>query len=220
MFEFSEQKKKSRELKNELKQWRKQVLAGGGDKAQISQLFKELEGALELGNTLHLEYEAAKEHLFAARERIEKLLAYMVESPVREVKDSLGALIGDLDLICHDCLIRSDDLDFQSTMNSLKTLAAAYGSGEQRMADIMLRSELENIKAVLDDAAGWNPPDFLALAYYNLKEDKLTLAEMENEQRNSCVISYFKEQFLAPFDCAAGGTERVNQIAQTYIYGQ
>ena len=46
----------------------------------------------------------------------------------------------------------------------------------------MLRSELENIQAVLKDAAAWEAPDFFALAFYLIREEKDTLADMENGQ--------------------------------------
>lgn len=41
-------------------------------------------------------------------------------------KKSLDELMGDLDQVYHDCSIRDDDLDFQSTIQSLKQMAAEY----------------------------------------------------------------------------------------------
>ena len=56
-------------------------------------------------------------------------------------------------------------------------------------------SELENIQAVLKDAAAWEAPDFFALAFYLIREEKDTLADMENGQRNQFLSDYLKENF-------------------------
>ena len=68
----------------------------------------------------------ARSHLAQSRAAIERLLECMKESPVSEVKKSLDELMGDLDQVYHDCSIRDDDLDFQSTIQSLKQMVAEY----------------------------------------------------------------------------------------------
>ena len=124
----------------------------------------------------------------------------MRESPMQEVKDSLNELICDLDLVYHDCSIREDDLDFQSTIVCLKDLVMKFGEGSDAMASIMLRSELENIKAVLDDISVWSAPDFYALAYFYLHEDSIKLRDMENEMRNRYVADYYQTNFTEHFE--------------------
>lgn len=219
-------RRKSKELKNELKNLRKNFLNVGYDKALVANLLKELQETVELADTLQSDYAEAGEHLRQAREEIMKLLDCMGESPAGEVQASMNALIADLEQVYHDCSIREDDLDFQSTISCLKQMVAevakqgdAFGAGG--MQAIMLRSELENVKAVLDDAAGWKAPDFLALAYYFLHEDKDTLKEMENEQRNQYVLTYLKENYMDDFlyKCKrAGIEERIQSLMQEYIY--
>lgn len=220
-------RKRSKELKNELKELRKELLGAGGDKAQVTATIKELQEAIELADTLQSDYEEASVHLTQAREAIMKLLDCMGVSPEAEVQESMNALISDLDQVYHDCSIREDDLDFQSTIRSLKSMVSGKSQSEATvgasgMQSIMLRSELENIKAVLDDAAGWRAPDFFALAYYFLHEDRNSLKEMENEQRNQFVLSYLNEYFMGDFMklCEnAGIKERVQTLMQEYIYG-
>ena len=149
-------------------------------------------------------YEEARSHLAQSRAAIERLLECMKESPVSEVKKSLDELMGDLDQVYHDCSIRDDDLDFQSTIQSLKQMAAEYEEhaakaqteAGSKLAAIMLRSELENVAAVLKDAAGWEEPDFFALAYYLGHENRGSLREMENAQRNSYLVDVYKRQLL------------------------
>lgn len=215
-------RKRSKNLKNELKELKKEMLSGGCGKAQTGSDLKELQEALELGGALQEDYAKAGVHLDQARDAIVRLLGCMGESPVAEVRESLRALIGDLEQVYHDCSIREDDLDFQSTIRCLKQMADSYSDSTAGMQAIMLRSELENVKAVLDDAAGWRAPDFLALAYYFLHEDKSVLAEMENEQRNTFVLSYLQEHFLTAFmeTCKKAKVEEtVQTLIQTYIYG-
>lgn len=216
-------RRKSKELKNELKDMRKDFLGVGYDKTLVANLLKEVQETVELADTLQSDYVEAGEHLRQAREAIMKLLDYMGESPAAEVQESMNALISDLDQVYHDCSIREDDLDFQSTIQCLKQMVAEQGNafGAGNMQAIMLRSELENVKAVLDDAAGWKAPDFLALAYYFLHEDRDNLKEMENEQRNQYVLTYLKENFMDDFlyKCKrAGVEERIQSLLQEYIY--
>lgn len=143
------------------------------------------------------------------------------------MSESLISLVRSLDRVYHECSIRADDLDFQSTMKSLKQMTDAKGKGSlagaSGMSEIMLRSELENIKAVLDDAAGWNPPDFLALAYYFAHEERDTVRDMESGQRNTYVLNYFNEHFMNQFLAAAdhaGQKEQVLTLIQEYVYGE
>lgn len=219
-------RRKSKELKNELKDLRKDFLGVGYDKTLVANLLKEFQDTVELADTLQSDYVEAGEYLRQAREAIMKLLDCMGESPVVEVQASMDTLIADLEQVYHDCSIREDDIDFQSTIQCLKQMVAevakqgdAFGTGG--MQAIMLRSELENVKAVLDDAAGWRAPDFLALAYYFLHEDKDNLKEMENDQRNQYVLTYLKENYMDDFlyKCKrAGIEERIQSLMQEYIY--
>lgn len=215
-------RRKSKNLKNELKDLKKEMLSAGCDKARANSDLKELQETLELGSSLQADYEEAGAHLGQAREAIQKLLDCMGESPAHEVQESLKILVADLEQVYHDCSIREDDLDFQSTIRNLKQMVEHYSAGTAGMQAIMLRSELENIKAVLDDAAGWSAPDFLALAYYFLHEDRNSLKEVENEQRNLCVLSYFKEHFMEAFmeECRKTGVEEsIRTLIQSYVNG-
>lgn len=200
-------RRRAKKLKYDLKELRKEMLSAGGDKPQTGNDLKELQEVLQLGRTLRMDYAKARTHLSRGRESIAKLLECMAESPVDEVRTSLDALVVDLESVYHDCSIREDDLDYQSTIQSLKQMVEQYAENAKdakteagrAFASIMLRSELENIKAVLDDAAGWQEPDFLALAYYVLHGNREALGEMENEQRNVYVLSYFNDAFMAGF---------------------
>ena len=177
---------------------------------------------MELGASLYADYADAREHLKQAQMLIERLLEHMGNSPVTENKKSLDELLGNLQEVYHDCSIREDDTDYRSTIQGLKEMAAKYSENTVGMQAIMLRSELENVKAVLDDAASWKAPDFLALAYYYLHEDKNGLRDMENEQRNQFVLKYFKEEFMDDLMgqiYRAGREPEVRILIKEYIYG-
>lgn len=218
--ERNAQKKKIKDLKGEMKQLKKQMLEAGCEKGSVNHLLGEFEETLILAERHSGDYEVSSHHIGETRKAIIRLLDCMGESPVQEVRQSLDELVNDLDFVYHDCAIRQDDLDFKSTITCLKGLVMEYGSSDSGRNDIMLRSELENIKAVLDDAAGFRAPDFFALAYYELHEDKDALKEMENEQRNVLLEDYLKEHFTEQFhrETERGGvTEKVEELMKRYM---
>lgn len=215
------QKKKSKDLKNERKKLKKELLSAGCDKVLVNSMLKEFSEAVELGNTLQTDYEMAGMHLRKARDGMIRILECMGECSVGEVQAYLQELLTELGMLYHDCLIREDDMDFGSTIASLKKLVQEYGEGAEKMSVIMLRSEIENIKAVLDDTAGWAAPDFLALAYFYLHKNKDELKDKENTQRNQNIKTYFSEQFMDGFCLEldkAGCKEKVNEWILSYIY--
>lgn len=229
LFDRSAKAKWRKELKNELKDLQKTFVAAGCDKAEVTSCFRELQESLDLGEELHNNYKEARAHLGTARTTIPKLLDCMGESPAAEVEKSLNELVSDLELVYHDCSIREDDMDFASTIRSLKQMVGQYTASVAQakteagraFSSIMLRSELENIKAVLDDASAWNAPDFLALAYFFLHEDRAALGEMENEQRNQYVRAYWDEHFgrkFAGLERTAGREHVVDGLVERYIF--
>lgn len=228
LFDKSGKAKRRRELKNDMKALQKALVAAGCDKTETAGRCRELGEALELGKALRDSYLAAREHLSQARELIPRLLDCMGESPVDEVEKSLRGLLCDLEQVYHECSIREDDGDYASTVHSLKKLTEQYaGSVAQAKTEagrvfsaILLRSELENVKAVLDDAAGWSAPDFVALAYFVVHEDRTLLKEMENEQRNSYVRGYWTERFEQPFTAMeqrAGRADAIRELSEKYV---
>lgn len=218
--ERSAQRKRARDLKSEIKQLKKQMLDAGGEKATINRLLGEFEAMVLEAGKLSTDYQVSSRHIAQAREAITRLLDCMGESPAQEVRQSLKSLAETLDMVYHDCAIRQDDMDFRSTITCFKEMAPDYGSEPDSRRDIMLRSELENMKAVLDDASGFRAPDFFALAYYNQHGEKDSLKEMENEQRNSFLSDYLKEHFSEEFFAEAGqrGVERqICELMKQYI---
>jgi hypothetical protein len=214
--ERAAQRKKSKDLKNELKQLKKEMTAGGCDKEKAAALSKELQETLEQGEQLATGYENAREHMEQAKASIVRLLDCMGESPVGEVKESLKTLVDDLGQVYHECAIRLDDMDFQSTLACLKRMVQEFDGN----TSIMLRSELENVNAVLDDALGWMPPDFMALAYFARHEDRNELKEMENEQRNKYVAEYYDTHFyreLKQQADRAGVWKQVRELIDSHI---
>ena len=216
-------RKRAKELKSELKDLRRALTAAGGDKAQAAVRVKELQEALELGGMLCETYEEARRHMEHARADVDELLACMDSCTAGETKERLRSLVDELSQVCHECLIREGDLDFKSTLEGLSKLAQGSLKTTAGMEGIMLRSELENVRAVLADAAAWSAPDFFALAFYDLHEDREALGEMENEQRNARVLSYRKEHFEDTFlqECErAGAKQQVKELIAAYTGGK
>ncbi|MDD6058275.1 MAG: hypothetical protein PUB98_08480 [Clostridiales bacterium] len=227
--ERAKARRRRKEQKRALKSIKGMLLAAGCTRKQVREDVRELKEMLQLGNALWMDYEEARAHLWNAIATITRLLEHMGASPAQEVRASLDTLVAELEKIYHECSIRADDADFQCTMQSLKKMVGQYTQNVKdakteagsALALIMLRSELENIKAVLDDAGEWEQPDFLALAYFFLHGEKEELKDMENMQRNAYVMSFFAEGFLQAFmgRCEeAGIAEAMQTLVQNCIY--
>lgn len=220
--EKNTRRQKKKELREEIRQMKKQLLAAGCDKGNVNELLKEFETTLEQGERLKTDYEDARRHLEQAKKLIERLLTYMREASAEEIRKGLKELVQELELVYHDCSIRRDDADFASTLQCLKGAAAEFGSDAAHISPIMLRSELENIRAVLREAGEWSAPDFFALGYYILHEDRTVLGEMENGQRNDCVADYLKEHFSERFAAelrCAGAEKTAARLKERYFCG-
>lgn len=216
-------RRKSKDLKNELKEMRQHILhTNGGDKTQLTSDLKVFQESMELGAELYADYATAREHLMQARKLLGSLLEEMSVMQQAARKAGLKELVAHLEGVYHDCSIRSDDTDYQATLRNLKQMVEQYSENIPDMQAIMLRSELENVKAVLDDAAKWTAPDFLALAYFYLHADKDALRDMENEQRNQYVLKYFKDEFMDDLMgqfYRAGKEMPLRTLIKEYIYG-
>lgn len=195
LFGDSEQKKKQKEQRSREKDWKGKLTGAGMEKGVAGELVKIITEAQMSGESLQEDYKTSREHLERAQRKIELLLDEMTEEPERDVTKSLDSLIVDLDHVYHICSIRENDPDYGSTVKCLKTASSELGMPDAKISTLMLRSELENIQAVLKDAAAWEAPDFFALAFYLIREDKDTLADMENGQRNQFLSDYLKENF-------------------------
>ena len=139
------------------------------------------------------------------------------EIPIEDVKRDLERLNGHLDQIFHECSIREDDPDFKFTADGLKNMAANM----DKINLIMLRSELENLQALLEDTSEWRSPNFFALAYYLQHEEESKVGEMENEFRNSFLERYLEEHLMESLAMEAnyaGCGEKLEHMIQHYIY--
>lgn len=211
-------RKRTRELKAEIKQLRKNLLDAGCDKAVVNAGSKEFLEAVEQGRVLCAEYRLSYMHLKKAQKEIGYLLINMSKIPAEKLTEQLNKLVDHLENSYNDCLISKDDPDFESTVSSLKNVIRE--NVYTGMPLIMLRSELENIKAMLDDVTERAAPHFLSLGYFVLHMDSSILKDMENGQRNAYVKSCCEEG-LEPFllECQRTGCfEHLERIIEKYIY--
>ena len=214
--ERSAQRKKARDLKNEMKQLKKDMLNAGMEKNRVNLFCKELQETLEQKAVLQTAYEDSKVHIHASIEKIDSLFLRLEEGSPSLIREGLAALNADLGLVYHDCSIRMDDLDFQSTYQCMKRMETQYGEAGSGISAIMLRSELENLRAVLADAKGYQTPDFFSLSYYVLHEERTSLKDMENDQRNEYVKKYCKEKFQDEILSLAAGSEIETRLKEYF----
>lgn len=191
LFEVSEEKKRAKEIKKEGKNLRKQILASGLDKKQMDAFLEEFLYCVEQGASLKEQYVLAKAHMNSCLEIVNEILPQMREIPVEQCKERLQRMLLDLPCVYHECLIRKDDLDYDATLCYMKTKIPVYTEEDR----LMMQSELENLKAVFDDAVQWVAPDFMMLAYFLQQEGSVMLSDMENTVRNSYIEHIYKERF-------------------------
>ncbi len=218
--EKSEEKKRANELRNSIKSLKKRLMDAGMDKTSANKNVKELQEAIEEGARLNSGYQKAYASLERANRTIERLLEGMGLCGEEEIVRNIAQFTRDLHQVTHVCLLREDDADFISTRSYMESISR--DSLRQPGALLMLRSELENLRAVFADAMGWQAPEFFALAYYLLHGPKEALGELENEQRNQMIANYLRDNFLLYFYkfCEqAGVKEEVTELIQDYIYG-
>lgn len=212
LFDVSEEKKRAKEIKKEGKNLRKWILLSGLDKKQVDAFMDEFLECVEQGACQKDNYHSARMHMESCLTVINEILPQMRELPVETCKERLQGMLGDLPHIYHECFIRKDDLDYESTLCYMQKQVPVYSSLDR----LMMQSELENLKAVFDDAILWSAPDFIALAYFLRHKGSGMLSDMENSQRNSYIERVYKEEFWngnARLLDQAGVLEQVEKFA-------
>lgn len=212
LFEISEEKRRAKEIKKEGKNLRKWIQLSGVDKKQTEAFMDEFLICLEQGICQRDRYDSARAHMASCLKVIDEILPQMRELQAEECKRRLGSLLADLPYVFHDCFIRMDDLDYEATLRYMNKQVPLYSDSDR----LMMQSELENIKAVFDDAMLWNAPDFVALAYFLRHKSSDLLSDMENSARNSYIERVYKEEFWD--DCKrfleqADAVEQVEKFA-------
>ena len=191
LFDFSEEKKRAKEIRKEGKVLRKELLSAGLEKKMLDVFLEEFLVCLEAACIERDKYKNARGHMKSCMDIIDEILSQMREMSVDTCKAKLSELLSDLPLVFHPCLIRTDDIDFATTLSFMKNKIPVYCAEDR----LMMQSELENLKAVFSDAVEWNAPEFLSLAYFLRHGKSELLSDMENSQRNNYMENYYKEQF-------------------------
>lgn len=207
LFDVSEEKRRAKEIKKEGKTLRKWILLSGLDKKQVDFFMDEFLACVEQGACQQDNYHSARAHMESSLKVINDMLPQMRELSAEECKERLRSLLADLPLIFHECFIRKDDLDYETTLRYMNKQVPVYSSQDR----LMMQSELENIKAVFDDAMMWRAPNFVALAYFLRHKGSEMLSDMENSARNSYIERVYKEEF---WDENARLLEQADALAQ------
>ena len=207
LFDVSEEKRRAKEIKKEGKNLRKWIVLSGLDKKWADAFMDEFLACVEQGACQQDSYRSARMHMESGLKVINDILPQMRELPAEECKERLRSLLNDLPFVFHECFIRKDDLDYESTLRYMNRQVPAYSSQDR----LMMQSELENMKAVFDDAMLWSAPDFIALAYFLRHKGSEMLSDMENSARNSYIERVYREEF---WDENAKLLEQADALAQ------
>ena len=216
LFDISEEKKRSKEIRKEGKELRKALLSAGMEKRMVETFLEEYLVCLEAACAERDAYKNARNHMESCMRIIDEILPQMRELSTSACKEKLNLLLVDLPLVFHPCLIRKDDMDFGTTLSYMQRQIPIYNAEDR----LMMQSELENLKSVFADAALWNAPEFLSLAYFLRHERSELLSDMENSQRNNYIEIFYKEKFWdqnVEFIERVGMLERVLQFEKQIL---
>ena len=191
LFDVSEEKKCAKMIRKEGKALRKDLIKAGLDKKQVDAFLEEYLETLELAWIEQKRYKTARTYMKTCIDFITEMVPDMCGMPVEVCKEKLMGMLKDLPLVYHDCLVRKDDMDFESTFQYLNRTIPSYTMQNR----LMMQSELENLRAVFADILDRNAPEFVALAYFLRHGRSELLSDMENSQRNNYMENFFKDKF-------------------------
>lgn len=207
---FAVRTEQQKKILCEIKEIRQELLTAKFGRKTVDLQLKELKNALFLAQNLKQEYVKFQESLTLARRTVFYLLESIGVRTAGVVKRKLEELNGHLEKLCYGRKLFACELDLEDTVCWLKGAAADISL----VNEIMLRSELENLEFLLEDALERTSPDFLALAYFIQHENK-------QEFRNDFLVHYLYKNLMerllreAEF---AGCMEQLQQVIQNDIY--
>ena len=208
IFGQSAEKKREREIRQEIKELARELINAGMDKRAVKNYLDVLQELVLAACLQRDAYVTSKKRMSAGLLIIEELLADIAAKEPAKVRGELARLAIDLTDIFHECTIRKDDLDFASTYTYINRATKEY-DGSNRL---MLQSELENMEHMIGEIVEWEEPDFCALALFCKYGNRDDLADIENGQRNGMLLRYYNGQFWDDFEkelAVIGKVERV-----------
>lgn len=191
LFDRMKERKQARAIRRKRKTLRDALLAAGHPKKTVDDFLEKFFLYQERAASEQAAYKSAYSHIKTCSQQLEELLGQMATLSEGACKEKLMSFLQELSLVYHDCLIRRDDIDFASTFAYLKDRIPVYTQADR----LLLQSELENLKALLEDVLLWEAPDFLALVYFLQYGNAECLSDMENTQRNRYIEQFYQEQF-------------------------
>ena len=210
LFEVSEEKRRAKEIRKEGKELRKSLLTAGLEKKYVDIFLEEYLACVEHGTSQKEVYQKARGHMVKCLRLINEMLPQMRELPPAVCRAKLQTMLEDLPYVCHDCLIRKDDLDYEATLRYITEKVPTYIQDDR----LMMQSELENLKSVFDDAKEWDAPNFIALAFFLRHERSEMLSDMENSQRNAYIERFYDETFWDAQKATLGEAKALDMVEQ------
>lgn len=196
LFSQSLDKKREKEIRRDIKELSKELVAAGMDKKAVREYLDVFQELLTDACRQKNAYLQSRQKMSECRQLICELLSDFPKNTEAEVRRQLAVLEALLAGICHDCTIREDDMDFTATCSYVRKMVQNY----EKDSRLMLQSELENLLHVIEEVLEWEEPDFCALACFCRYGSRSDLAELENHQRNEMIVKFYREQFWNGFE--------------------
>ena len=216
LFGQSAEKKREKEIRQEIKELAKELISAGMDKRAVKNYLDVLQELVLAACVQRDIYVTSKRRMAAGLSIIDELLTDLAGKEPAKVRGELARLAIDLTDIFHECTIRKDDLDFASTYTYINRATKEYDGVER----LMLQSELENMDHLIREIIEWEEPDFCALALFCKYGNRDDLADIENGQRNEMLLRYYKGQYWDDFEkelAPIGKVERVQNWIEEMI---
>lgn len=193
--------------------------------AMMEEFHKLSNKGIELTRAYYKAYDSAKECM----NELTMYIGDIKRDEPKNIQEELKETAAKAFQVFHTYVIDPENKKYQEKANQYKSLAASYKSLDQADALIEVMKEL---KAQLEPVTSMTDPDFLAMAYYQLKKPGARVTGVDIAKLNQEMREFYEKNFLAEFvDLVAEGisysnkralaakkqvTERLKQALQVY----
>lgn len=147
-------------------------------------------------------YQSAKKALREADTKLSRLEQLMVagvewnREEQKEIQNILKQLKKLKNLVCHEFLVSKEDKEFHLILNTILKLGAKICKRKEDR--LLLKSEIENILALIRENLEKEQPDLLMLSFFYLQHNDTELVNLPPTERLKKISQVYQDAFLDP----------------------